>query len=123
MGPLGNCPADEDAARAAASNRELGRRSVLVRNEPFGAGDRIAPLIRLVRLKSGSVPILAVFAAAANVRHDENATPFVPRKKRRGIRRGLRDAVGTVAPKYGWIGAVELDAFLVHDRHRDQRSV
>ena len=86
------------------------RRGVLVRDQPFGAGDRVVPGVRLGRLVAGLVPVLTVLAAAAHVRDGKHAAAVEPGQKGRPVERRLRDAVGAVAIEDGRIAAVELDA-------------
>ena len=67
VGPLGQARADEQAAVAAAADRQAGRARVAVGDEPLGGGDEVVEHVLLVGLHPGLVPVLAVLAAAAQV--------------------------------------------------------
>ena len=123
IGPLGDRASDEDAAGAAAHDRDLRGRCVLMRDEPFGAGDRVVPGVRLGQLVAGLVPVLAVFSAAAHMRNREYPAAVEPRQESRPVERRLRNAVGTVAVEDRRVVSVELDALDVHDRQRHERAV
>jgi len=59
------------------------------------------------------MPILAVFAAAAQVRHGIDTTKFEPRRHAHAEARGLRDVEAAVAVEIRRVGAVKLQAFPV----------
>src|SRR3954470_4516263 len=71
--PLGHRPADEDATRTAAHDAEPRAGRVLVRDQVFGGGDEVLPGVGLGGLVARLVPVVAVYAAAAHVRHRVDA--------------------------------------------------
>src|SRR5258708_17615955 len=64
---LGEARANQKAAIAAAANRQLRSRSVLVGDEPFGGANEIIEDILLFESCSRLVPLFAVLATAPQV--------------------------------------------------------
>ena len=120
---LGDRAAHEDAALAAALDRELAWRRVAVCDEPLGARDRVAPGVGLRLPIARLVPLLAVLAAAPDVRDGEHAAAFEPGEVLRAEKRRLRNSIGPVAIEDRRRRAVELQPFAVNDRQRHERAV
>src|SRR3954469_16555909 len=120
---LGHRPADEDAARAAAHDAKPRARRVLLRDQVFRGGDEVLPGVGLRRLVARLVPVVAVDAAAANVRPRVDAAALEPREPRRRVVRLLGKAVRAVAVEQRRIGAVELDVGAMDDGGGDLAAV
>ena len=108
----------EQAAVAAALDRQVrGRRVLLVDQVLEGRGE-IVEHVLLVRQVAGRVPFLAVLAAAAEV-HDRDHEPLVEQhaQRRPKVRFNI-DPVPAVAGHQARIGAVELRRLRNEDVHR-----
>ncbi len=115
--------AHRDPARAAAARPEFRRRRVLLRDQPLRAVDEVGDRVDLLRVLSGEMPFLTVFAAAADVRVGEHAAALEKGHPAGGESGIGRDPVRTVRVEQGRVRPVELDVAAVHDRERDRRAV
>ena len=86
-------------------------------------GNEVLPRVRLGRLFAGSVPVLAVLAAASYVRHGVDPALLEPGQTRGPEGRVEGDAVSPVALEQGRVRAVECDAAWVDDGERYHRAV
>src|SRR5205823_3607253 len=89
IGALGHRAPDEDAAGAAAKDAEARARGVLLLDEILRAGDEVLPGVRLRRLVARLVPIVAVDATAAHIRHGVHAAALKPGEAGRVVARLL----------------------------------
>src|SRR3954471_17939740 len=87
------------------------------------AAMKVLPGVGLGRLVARLVPVVAVDAAAANVRHRVDAAALEPREPRRRVVRLLQKAVRAVAVEQRRIGAVELDVGAMDDGERHLGAV
>ena len=83
VGTLGNGAANGDSSRAGAFAGQVSRRSVLVLDEVIGPGQHIVNCVLLGQLLPGQMPILAVFAATAHMRHGEDSAVLKECQQRR----------------------------------------
>ena len=73
------------------ADRQLGRRRVLVRDQPLGRGDEVVEDVLLLELGAGLVPVLAVFAAAAQVGLRRNSPPISIQARTAGLKLGVSE--------------------------------
>src|SRR6202050_1972924 len=78
--PLRDSASDQDAAGAGAFTRQALRAGVFVFDQVLSAGDEIVDGVLFGQLVAGAVPLLAVFAATANMRERDDAATFQPRQ-------------------------------------------
>ena len=92
LGALRDRGADEEAAvRAAADGRGARGDVHLSFDEVLGRGDEVVEDVLLLEEHPGLVPLLAVLAAAAQVRDRVDAAALEPREERRAEARASRD--------------------------------
>ena len=105
----------EIASRAGAGDA--------VRDQPFGGGDEIVEHVLLAAEHAGAVPVLAVFAAAAQDGQRVDAAGLEERDRRR--RPARRHAVfeAAVAGEQRGLRAVALDPLAVDEEQRQPRAV
>src|SRR5580698_9162899 len=92
----------QQAAIAAANGRELGGTRPVLVDEVARAGVEIIEYVLLVGQRAGRVPVLAIFAAAAQTGGGEHAVavqPDPPARTEKG--RNLADIVATIAVEKG----------------------
>src|SRR5215510_4732570 len=123
LGPLVQHRADQQPAVRPDLNRQFLRRRVFVGDQPFGGGDEIVEDVLFFQLHPGLVPLLAVFAAAAQVGGGVDEAVFEHRYAQRAERRGHRYVEPAIAVEQRRIIAVELQTFLVNQEHRHARAV
>ena len=105
----------EIASRAGAGDA--------VRDQPFGRRDEIVEHVLLAAEHAGLVPVLAVFAAAAQDRQRVGAAGFEERDRRRRPARQHAEVEAAVAGEQRGLRAVALDPLAVGEEHRQPRAV
>ncbi len=121
--PLSHARADEQAAVAAARDGELAGLGVMIRDQPLRRGDEIVEHVLFFQYRAGLVPLLAVFAAAAQVRLRIDAAHFHPDQCVHGKARRQANVESAVSIKQRRVPAVEFQPFLVREEHRHARAV
>src|SRR6185295_16990948 len=121
--PLDDHGADEQAAVRGALDRQPLRPRVALPDEPLGGGDEVVEDVLLALQHAGAVPVLAVLAAAAQVRQGIDAARFEPGEKEGAEERRHGDPEAAVAVEQGGVAAVELQALAVDEEHADAGAV
>ena len=90
-----------------------------MREQKFGCGKEVVENILLFLKHSGMMPILAKFTTAAQIGVGENSAVFDPTQRHGSVRWCFADIEAAVAGQQYRIRAVELQAFLVKQKHRN----
>src|ERR1700680_2522821 len=106
---------DGDAACTAAMTREVLRRCVMLVHEILTTGDEVEDCVQLGALLTIEVPVLAVLAAAANMRDCQHIATLQPRQRRGGEGGFNRPTVAAIAGENRRMAAGELAPFLGQD--------
>ena len=110
---LGEERSHQQPAVAGALSRQFRRIGIAAFDEVLGCGDEIIEHMLLVRQVAGLVPLLAVFAATAQVRDRIHAARIEP-DAARGIECGREaDAVTAIAIQQRRIPAIALEPLLM----------
>ena len=82
-------PTEQAAVRAALDRQVLGRGPALL-DQPLGRGDEVVEDVLLLAEHAGLVPVLAVLAAAAQVRDRVDAAALQEQRAASGQNAGVR---------------------------------
>src|ERR1043166_5786884 len=113
----------EEATVAGAFDGELFATSIIRTNQEPGASDEVIENILLVGEIAGSVPFLAVLAAAAQVCHGDDSSLIQPDAPGKIELRRKAYPVPTVASQNGWTLAVQARAPFANDIQWDESAV
>ena len=114
---------DQETPVAAPLDRQLLGRGVALADQVLGGGDEVVEDVLLLELGTGSVPALAVLAAATKVGDGENAAHLQPDESIRPEAGSHRDVEAAVAVEHGGVTAIEIDAVSMGDEHRHLGAV
>ena len=115
--------AHEEAAVAAALDRQLRRRGVAVGYQPLGRGDEIVENVLFLELGAGHVPLAAVLTTTAEIGDHQYAAHLEPHHAGRAVGRRAGTVEAAVAIEKGGVLPVESEASLVDDEHRHPGAV
>ena len=107
--------ADQQAAVAAALDRELRRRRVLLRDQLFGGRDEVVEHVLLVLLLPALCHASPYSPPPRRFAHSINAAHLHPRQRAALERRRQRDVEAAVAVKNRGVPAVHPDIFPVDE--------
>jgi len=79
--------------------------------------------VLLAREHPGTVPALAVFAAATQIRQRDQAAPLGPEHDACGIERGARDVEAAIAGEHGRDRAGRTRVAVVDEEHRHDGAI
>ena len=115
--------AHQQAARAAAGGDELLRRGPTVLHKPLRAVHEIVERIHLLVHAPGLAPLLAEFAATADVRDGVDHAAVEQRHPRGAERVGHAHTVGAVAVEVEWLRLLAVEVGAVDEIDRDFDAV
>ncbi len=98
-------------------------RGIALGNQVFGSGNEVIEDVLFFALHSGLVPLLAVFAPAAEAGLGIDATHFEPDEVGHGEARSEADVEPTIPIQARGIFAVQFQAAFVNDEHGDAGSI
>ena len=120
---LGEERPHQQAAVAAAFDGEFFRAGVTALDEVAGAAGKVVEDVLFAGQVAGQVPLLAIFAAAAQVGDGHHAAVVEPQPLGEIEARPHADAIAAVAGEQSWIGAIELGALAAKNIHRNLAAV
>ena len=99
-------------------------RCVFLIDQVLSAGNEIVEDVLLARQVAGLVPLLSIFAAAAEVGLHENPALVEPKAREQSSKtRFCADAIASIANEECGMRAVEFDSFEPDDIHGNARPV